>query len=122
MELDRVATLLNRLSDKTKEKEIKWEKETNNSYATTLGKFKLSIIQDASSYDYEADPDYFLSITNGKNLISSEWIDSFSDEELKEIMPSSFKVMEALYREARRQANDVEGIVENLIKSIDGML
>lgn len=117
MELDRVAVLIERLAAATKKKEFKWESDASNSFYTHIGDFKISIIVETPEYDYSADPDYSLSIRSTKE--NGQWVDSFSDEDLKTVMPKSFEVMRDLYTDARRQANDVEGVVENLIKFIE---
>jgi len=86
--------------------------------------FRLGLSRNIPDADYEVDPDYYLTIRkkDPQKPRQSGWIDSFSDQELKEVMPEAFKTMQSLFQEIRRQIVGVEEIVEDLIKSIDEMI
>ena len=119
MEMSKVATLIQRIIKKTEAQELKWEEESSNSFSTQLGTFRVSIIQISPEIDYEADPDYYFSISNTTG--AKEWLDSFSDQDLIKVMPKSFDSMAGLYKDARRQAKNLDGVLDSLIKSIDDM-
>jgi len=120
MDLERFALLINRLSEKSKTGAVKWVVDASNSFKTVLGEYVLSIsIQGDDDGDPYSDPDYYLAIYK-KDKGMGAWIDSVGDEELKDVLPGSFKIMQHLFRDARRSANGVDNIVEDLIKEIDG--
>lgn len=117
MEIERVALLVNRLSEKSKAGTLPWESETSNSFIVNLGKYQVSISEhydDNVDPEY-GDPDYAISIYRGGN---KAWIDSFNDYEMKDVLPNSFKIMQKIYRDARRTASGISAVVEDLLQQL----
>lgn len=121
METERIALFINRLSEKSKAGGIPWVNETSNSFSAKLGNYKVSI---SEQYDEDVDPqytdpDYYIGIYGeGANT----WLDGISDSELKEVLPSSFKIMQSMYRSARRTARGFGKAVEDLLQALDDEL
>ncbi|WP_311220756.1 MULTISPECIES: hypothetical protein [unclassified Acidovorax] len=118
MEYEKVVRLLRALSDKTGEGKIKWIERTSNCYEATVGKATVSI---AEYYDSDIDPDfeepdYTLAFSKG---YGSEWIDSFSDSELREVMSDSFATMRSLYKNAKRSAKGVSKLIDDMLDELD---
>lgn len=117
MELERIALLINRLSEKSRAGTIHWQEDTSNSFRASLGKYFVSIsVHQDDQDDPFTDPDYYFGIYLRD---SNSWIDSVSDDELKDVLPGSFKVMQNLYRDARRTARGIGEIVDDLLKAMD---
>lgn len=116
MELNRMALVIQRLAERTAKGEVVWKEETSNSFVAPVGKYSVSISEhDEMQDDPFSDPDYYFAINEPtKNC----WMDSVSDEEMKDALPGSFKIMRSLYRDARRGARGIDVVVEELLKEI----
>lgn len=112
MNLERTALLVRRIAEKSKAGSLEWREEASNSFLANLGRYLVSISEHDQEFDQYSDPDYSISI---RSLEGGMWIDSFTDEDLKEALPGAFKFMQALYRDARRQARGVGDIIEDLL-------
>lgn len=121
MEIERVALFINKLSEKSKLGTIEWKVETSNSYQATINGYKVTISEHLDEDDFGdvgryADPDYIVGLYK---LNSHQWVDSFNDDEMKDYMNGSFKIMQGIYRDARRKSNNVSEIIEDLISGLD---
>jgi hypothetical protein len=117
MDLERAALLVRRIAEKSKAGELEWFEQSTNVFTTEIGKYRISVVEHTSDYDASADPDYAVSISA---KAGERWIDSLSDEDLKDVLPGSYKLMASLFRDARRRARGVADVVEDLLKDIDG--
>jgi hypothetical protein len=115
MNLERTALLVRRIAEKSKVGALEWREEASNSFVADVGHYRVGISQHDSELDQYTDPDYSISI---RAMAGERWIDSFTDEDLKEALPGSFKLMQALFRDARRQARGVGDIVEDLLTEL----
>lgn len=121
MEIERIALFINRLSEKSKAGGLGWVVETSNSFSATLGQYKVSIAEiyeDGDDPQY-SDPDYYVGIYNQGQ---GDWIDGINDGELKDALPNSFKVMQGIYRSARRTANGFGKAIDDLLGALDDEL
>jgi hypothetical protein len=121
MEIERIALFVNRLSERTKAGNIEWVNETSNSFAAKLGDYKVSI---SEQYDEDGDPqytdpDYYIGIYKDG---AKTWIDSVNDEEMKDALPGAFKIMQNIYRGAKRSARGFGVVIEELIRALDDEL
>lgn len=115
---DRFAFFVNKLAEKTRQGSIEWQNETSNSFSVVLGSHKVSISQnypEDAPHEY-MDPDYIIGIYMEK---SGEWVESMDDQELKEFIPNSFKLMADIYKSARRKARDFDSTIETLIDDLE---
>lgn len=115
MELQKIVTLIERLSEKTTEGTVKWEESlfANSIYETQVGKHNIFVRE--RHEEEMSDPDYFLGFYNSAH----EEIDSFSDRDLRDVMSSSYKIMRELYRAAKRQALGVNKMVDDVLNELD---
>jgi len=120
MEIERIALFINKLSEKSKLGAIDWRVETSNSYQTLISGYKVTISQHIDEDEFSggdfSDPDYIIGLYKSSN---SQWVDSFSDDEMKDYINGSFKIMQGIYRDARRKSNNVSAIIEDLISGLD---
>lgn len=117
MELERFAQLVKRLQEGTRAGKIEWTESTSNSFETTVGGHVIYIAEHEDLVgDPMIDPDYSIGI---RRKVRDQWVDSVSDEELKQVLPGAFKTMQMLYKEARRNARGVEGIVDQILKDLE---
>lgn len=117
MDLDRVVTLLRAVSEQTKKSKLHWSERAPNSFTVSIAKISISITEhfDEGTNPEYADPDYYLGIEN----VWGEQVDSFSDSELKDIMPDSYKTMRALYKGAKRSAKGVAKLIDDMLLELD---
>lgn len=121
MDNDRVALFVNRLSEKTRAGEIDWKSKASNSFVAKLGGYKVSISEHfGEDEDPEyADADYVIGISKGE---APDWIDSVNDQEMSDVLPGAFKIMQQIYRTARRNARGFGAAVEEIIRVMDDKL
>ena len=113
--LSKLAALIKRLDDKTSLDELEWTEPFRDVFETKIGSKAVRVSADYSEYDPEQDPDYYFVIADKKG----ETIDVASDGDLSEVLQSSFKTMQSLYRGARRRARGVDGLLDELNAELD---
>lgn len=120
MAIDNMALLINRIYEKTKTGSVEWTEEASGAYSLKLRNNKISIAQyhDADSDPEYSDPDYIVSIFDRNGV----WIESIGDMEISEALPNAFKLMQSIYRDARRSARGFNDVVNELLNELDDEL
>ncbi|MCY1236940.1 hypothetical protein D9M72_496160 [compost metagenome] len=94
---------------------VEWKEKWGSRFDGELSGIKVYIVESSSDFDPEADPDYLFGFVGPQDAT----LDYVSDTDLKPYLPNSYSVMRTLFQAARRKANNIASIVDELNKALD---
>jgi hypothetical protein len=114
---DKLRTLAQRLSEKTRDNELDWEPTASSDvYQTTLGSYVVKISH-VERHPEEGDL-IVIEILNGEGTV----IEKFDDEDMATMLGSqkqAWNFMEELYNTARRRALGTEQAIDSILEALD---
>ena len=114
MSYPRIAELVKKLADLTRQGKIKWEDTIDSGifqYTMRSSTIKISQVLSREN-DYASDIKIEIFNKNG------DYIEDVTDEDIKDLLPKAYDTMLEMYENARRQAMGVEDILDDIFEEL----
>ena len=116
---NKLIKMIGLLQRRTDEKKISWEQAVDEDvYQTAFPNYTVQLGYKESSTQF-GDIDYFIRILDEDNKIVEEATDVDLHNELVNEGMNTYKVMENLYKSARRQAMGVDKAINSILSELE---
>lgn len=114
MELEKVTLIIEKLMEKIDDPKLSWEQVDNFRYGTKLGKIWVSFRKYHPEDPYEEETIY-IDFTSA----DGNFIESFSDSELKSVMPSAYTQMSRLWKIAKMRSSGFDKLLDDVLEDLE---
>ena len=116
MSYQKIADIITKISEKTKNESIEWETtEKEGVYQVSLSNYSVRVFKVPGRENPMEEEDYIIQVMNGQGEI----VEEVSDVDIKSVLTDAYTMMKSTFELARRKAMGVDVALDSILGELD---